>query len=462
MRKTCPIHVLALGLGLLGSAAALAAGREAALGSGGEVYTVRAGAYKDLFPGAKDSDRDNRVIALDITQPGGALQRILVPGTGGPEVESSPSVLFEDDSQTIFLLWESEMNFHPSLRLAGFDGSNWSKPIEVTGNAFALKSSPQFAITRDSYEESGPDNLSLTRHRTILHLVWQEPGGAAGTLETLYSPIFFIDGVYIGWNPVYNLDEYLQNRVEGANAQVPPALARAPVVESGRDERTIVIAYASTTLAKLVGIEVDVLPGELIQLADKARSHIVDLGRQLYPHDLPALGEKARSHIVDLGRAFRPEVVNAIADQTKAQILAGGAGSLEALADKARSHIVDLGAQLSGRGLRGDHGADATAKIVQIGSDEPNPPVPLEVIGSHLLQFRVMSSLPVPPASQGSVRLFLSESGENLIASWAQADRVVYRVSRENGWSDAKELKFSNSLNLAKAYEILEQRVRNR
>jgi hypothetical protein len=454
------VTVWALGLGLLAASAAFAAGREVALGSDGEIYAVRTGTYGDLFPNGRDFDPANPVVALDITKPKAPLQRILVPGTGGAEVESSPSVLFEDDSETVFLLWETAFNLHPILQLAGFDGGAWSKPIEVIGNPFAQKTAFQFAITRDAYDEAGPGNSAVTRHRTVLHLLWQEET-ASGAWATLYSPIVINDGEYIGWNPVYDLDEYLQDRVTPSSAEVQPTLGRAPTVEAGSDERTLVIAYASTALGRLAAVEVDVLPEELTQLADKARMHIVDLGRQLYPSDLPGLAEKARMHIVDLGHAFRPEVVQAMADQVKAQILAGGADGLEALAAKARMHIVDLGAQFSGRGLRGVHGADATAKLLEVDEGLVLPDAAGDS-GSFLFQFRLISNLPVPRVGPGAVRLLVSESGANLIVSWAQADKVLYRNSRDNGWTDPRELRFANDLDLNKAYQVLEQRLSNR
>ena len=460
MRKNGRVYVWAVGLGLLATSAFAAASREVALGSEGEIYAVHTGAYGVLFPNGRDADPAAPVVALDITKPKTPTQRILVPGTAGEEVENSPSVLFEDDSHTVFLLWETEFNFHPILQLAGFDGSAWSRPIEVIGNPFAPKTSPQFTITRDAYEDPGTDGSTVIRHRTTLHLVWQEEN-AAGSWSTLYSPILIDDGGYIGWNPIYVLDEYLQDRVTPAAAEVQPTLARAPIVESGRDERTVVIAYASAALGRLAAIEVDVLPEELTRLADETRRYLLDVGQQLYPGDLAGLAEKARSHIVDLGHAFRPEVAQSIADQLKAQILAGGDDGLVALAEKARSHIVDLGAQLSGRGLRGVNGADGTAKILEIDQDPP-PPASAASSGAFFLQFRVVSGMPVPRVGPGAVRLFVSDTGENLIVSWAQADRVLYRNSRNNGWSDARELKFSDTLDLAKAYQILEQRLGNR
>src|SRR5262245_36180076 len=107
MRKIHRVSVWALGLGLLAASAAFAAGRDVALGSSGEIYAVRTGTYGNLFPNGRDFDPSNPVVALDITKPKSPVQRVLVPGTGGAEVESAPSVLFEDDSQTVFLLWET-------------------------------------------------------------------------------------------------------------------------------------------------------------------------------------------------------------------------------------------------------------------------------------------------------------------------------------------------------------------
>ena len=49
---------------------------------------------------------------------------MLIPGTLDTASESSASLLYEDDSRTVFLVWESRINgIHPVLKLAGFDGS---------------------------------------------------------------------------------------------------------------------------------------------------------------------------------------------------------------------------------------------------------------------------------------------------------------------------------------------------
>ncbi|HEY0513811.1 MAG TPA: hypothetical protein VGH73_18020 [Thermoanaerobaculia bacterium] len=467
MKRTRQILVWACGLGLVAASAALAAGHDVALSSDGTIYQVRTGVYGTLFPNGKDTAKSNPVVALDVTRPGAPLQRLLVPGSGGSELESSPSVVFEDDSHTVFLLWQSEINIHPILELAGFDGANWSKAITITGNPFAPKTSPQFTITRDSYESPDATGNPVTRHRTLLHLIWQEVD-ASNQLETYYTPVVINDGVYIGWNPVYNLDDFQppQNPALAAGPAIQSSVLAVPVVQSGRDDRTVLVAYGSPARGQLTTIEVDVLPEQLMQLADDARSHIIDIGRQSYPSDVAGLAEKARSHIIDIGVAFYPEIAQSLGDQVKAQILADTSGDLATLAEKARSHIIDIGAKFSGRGLRSPNaalnGANPATALVEV-DDTPNASPPDATVNPyHLLQIRVASGWPAPPSGLGTVKLFVSQTGQDMIVSWALADRILYRNSQPGGWSDPRTLLFSDSLDINKAYDILDQRVQHR
>jgi hypothetical protein len=462
--KTGRTLLLALAFGAL-AAAARADVHDVALSTDGTVYQARADLYGKLFPQGKETAAANPVVALDVTSPDSPPRRILVPGTAGPDLESLPSVLFADDSQTVFLLWRTEFNFHPLLQLAGFDGRSWSKVIQVTGgNPFADKTSPQFTITRDAYAETADDGTGTTHHRVVLHLIWQEQN-AASQLATFYTPIIINDGDYIGWNPIYDLDDFSPaSRAAAAAPSGMTSLVSTPMLQVGSDSRTVVVVYTSASAARMVAIEVNVLPQELGQLAEKARAHIVDLGRKNYPGNYVSMAEATRAHIVDLGGAFQPQVISSIADQIKALILAeGAAGSeLAVVAEKARAHIVDLGVQLSGWGLRPS--GNEMAKVLEIGGT-PNPVPPADdttVLSSYLFQFRVSANLPAPQVGTGAVRLFSSETGESLIVSWAQTDRLFYRNSRADGtWSDPKQLVFSNNLDLTKAYQILDQRLRS-
>jgi len=131
---------------------------------------------------------------------------------------------------------------------------------------------------------------------------------------------------------------------------------------------------------------------------------------------------------------------------------------LPTLAADARAHIVDLGAKLSGWGLRSANASDQ-ASISEIG-DTPGE-ITFDA-PTYLFQFRLSANLSAPHVGLGPVRLFSSPSGERMIVSWAQADRLFYRSSQSDGsWSDPKQLIFSSNLDINKAYQILGQRLGN-
>lgn len=467
MSKDKRVFAWTIGLTLLTASAAFPSERQAVLGADGAVYMARTGTYGELFPGAKGGDATDPVLALEVTKPGSPVQRILVPSTVNAEVEKSPALLYEDQSETLYLVWQSLGVFHPILRLSGFDGTSWSEPIEVTGNPFAPKTSPQMAITRDTFGTLDAEGARVVKHRTILHLIWEEDLETGGILETFYSPILFIDGVYLGWNPVYRLSSFDPSEAVTAGPPVSSALVRSPTIQGGRDGRTVVVAFVSPATQRLVSLEIDALPQEFSQLADKARSHIIDLGRRPNPpRGVKAIADEAHAGVVELGRAFHAEIAESLADQVYEKIMKGGTQDLEFLGGAARSHIIDLGAKFSGRGLRNQKAATVSVeKTVEVTPTAPGSPEPDTPRSSNFLQFRLASSRAVPEvgtASAETLRVFISESGDNVLIAWPEKNRVLYRDTKGDGWNDVREIKLSDSVDLSRAYEILERLVRNR
>ena len=442
--------------GLLATSAS-ALERTAALGSRGEVYLAKTGLYRSLFPTGNETDAANPVLAVEVTKASSSTQRFLVPFTKGAEPESSPALIYEDDSDTLFVVWESRVTpLNSVLMLASFDGTHWTSPIQITGDPFSSKSSPQLAITRDSYSVPGEDGPVL-RNRTVLHLIWEEEG-APGNFELLYTPVILEEGTYLGWNPIYHLSDFVADGDSGSKFAPPLALVQAPVLQNGGDPRTIAVAFASPAGRWLTSLVIDVLPEELSQLSDAVRSNIIDIGRQgNYPSNRPALAEKARASVVSQGTAFHTDVINYMADQVAKQILADKGDDLVALAGAVRSNIIDIGVRLGGRGLR-DRSDQTKARIAEIEDPQPGP----VASPAHLIHFRVASNLPTPQVGTNNLRMFVSESGEDMLISWMDKDRILYRISNDGGWSDQREIKLSDSVTLDRAYEILAQRVRNR
>lgn len=457
---------LALGATFLATPV-LAEQRQAVLGAAGELYVVKSGTHGDLFPKAPRETRSNPVLALEITRPGGLVERLLVPGTDTADVERSPELVYEEDSHTVFLAWESQPNLiHAVLNLAGFDGAAWSKPIQVNANPFVPKISPHLLATRDSYRERDADGELVTRSRKILHMVWGEQS-RSGSYDTFYTPIILVDGVHLGWNPVFTLNELDplddRNATLAAAPEAAADLVRQPVIQTGRDQRTVVVGFASGETRRLVTVEIDALPHQLSHVAGSAGAHIIDMGFRLQyptPNRRKELAAAAHSFVLGEGADFYPEVARSLADRVSEEILKSTEPELERLAEKVGDLIVDMGSKFSGRGLRRIAGASLREETHAVhdnaaGIAGGGPP--------HLLQFRVASSRPAPEVGTGPIRTFVSEDGERVLVAWQKDTTTVhYRQSQgEAEWSEVRELKLSEHLDLRSAYEILERRVRN-
>ena len=450
------VVALALGLVLVASAAT-ATHPDAVLGSGGDLYQAKVGTYGDLFKGSKEYDRTTPVLALEVVKPDGSVQRSLVPGTEGAELEASPFLQYEELSDTVFLVWKSQRTaIHPSLRLSAFNGTwLWQEPINIIGNPLASKTPPQISVTRDTYQDG-----DTIRHRSILHVFWGEESGS-GLLEAFYTPIILDDGAFTGRSPVIKLNDFDKSEALDASVEAGAELFPALRIQGGRDERTVVVAFAYPESRRVSVVEIDSLPADLSRLADEARAQIIELGGKPQKPSRATLASQVRTKILEIGSAFHPEVLQAIAEHVYKMISkADENAELKVVADGARAQIIELGGKLSGRGLRGSNAASTASEIQEIATDssafteEDGPP-------SHLIQFRLASSRPVPETGTDGLRMFVSEDGENLIVAWVDGDRVLYRESSGGGWKDSLEIKLSATLDQTRAFEILEQRVRN-
>jgi hypothetical protein len=452
------------------SASALFAQSDTTLGSAGELYRVRTGAFKDLFPGQTPPhglDPVSIALALDVQHPGAAVQRFLVPTTDNSDVELLPSLLYEDSSNTVYLIWETRINnIHPVLMLAGFNNGGFSDPIELTGDSFAEKTHPQIALTHDQYVAAGPGGAPVTRSRKVLHILWAQDDGSG--VNTFYSPVIFDGGAYIGWNPVFRIND-LDTGAPGTLAYpLSSKLLHSPRLESGSDGRTVNIGFVSSVTQKLMTVELDALPAALSQLADNARAQIIEIGVKLSLPSRQVIADRARTTILTQGAdSFRPEVLTAIADNVYTSILTSNAQqNLQNIADMARAQIIEIGGQFSGRGLR-SFGDNAAAKIAEVREQPPGESGAPSPIPSQLLQMRLTSSRPAPNvadgAGTGETRIFVSETGERVITSWLDAagSQLFYRVSDDGTWSDPRVLKLSSSLSLTDAYSVLDQRARS-
>lgn len=441
---------LALVIGLAATVPASAAETATTLGSDA-VLRVRSGRYGDLFPNAPKAKVDNSVLAFETIRGGKIAERVVVPGTDGAEVESAPYVIYQDALETSFVLWQTKFNgAYSQFFLASFAAGRWSTPISLTTELWSTQTTPQIAVTTDTYSATDEAGNQTQHRRTVVHTVWWEDIG--GEVRTVYSPVVLIDGVYVGWNPQIVLDE-LDNSGAVASSAVEPSLYRAPALTEGDRAHAVVASFARPDSGRLLNVEIEVLPWQLSQLAASLRlelSGLVEKGST--PQNL---ADKARAHILIAGaKWFNPRFVESLANETYAHVLTTASappGGITALPGEARAHVLIAGSELSGHSLLSD--AARRSIEMRLNAEDADPTLTFQV--------RALANLPAPATATGPTRILAAGNGEGALVAWeSQADQISYRESDALSWSDIKTVTLGPQLDREHAYEMLERRAR--
>ncbi|MEP7009636.1 MAG: hypothetical protein ABJC13_04870 [Acidobacteriota bacterium] len=458
MQRTIQILLV---IGLAALAPVRADAHDVALGSNGELYRVQAGVYRDLFPSAAFAQTDVVVLALDLTRPGTdgpTTQRMLVPGTGGNDIESSPSLFFEESSKSIFLVWESRINpLHSVLYLTNLTDGEFGDVVQISGDRYSFKSFPRIAVSRDTFELTGAAGAPERHYRTIVETVWWETTGAED--RAVYAPVILIDGVYLGWNPVFLLDDLAEGGGDRVLDIPTGSLLHAPSIQLG-DEGSTVATFVNSQTERLNTVEIDVMPVDLSDIAARVRAKILTFPR--IPTPVSLLADAIRSQIIEIGSTLHPSIRGFLAEQIRSQIIEIGSryapGQVRRLADAIRSQIIEIGADaLGGRGGRQQNLAYRIAEVMATPTAEPAVENP-----GHALALHTAVDLPVPDTGDAVPSIYTSTHGDSLIVSWLQDDKILYRESTANGWTDVLSITLGPNMTSEQAEQILAQRAKNR
>lgn len=445
---TLAVLVALVAFTLFGSTPILAEGAGPVLGADGSVLRLLTGLYGELVAGDVVAP-DLPVLVLESTASDGAVERHLVPGTGSADIESSPSLVFDESSQRVWLLWEQLVNgIHPVLQLTSYDGEIFSEGIQLNAGIFAEKGSPQLLVTR---EDSGVVD------RTVLHVTWWQ-GRPGEVSRKLYAPIVLVNGERGESIPVFDLSAFVAVPLDPPGP-VSPADADLLTLRRGAHSLSTLVGFLEPETRRLVQLELELVPRQLSAFAEKARIEIVIIGNRLRSRG--GLAEEVRRRLVDLDDSLHLASRIYLAERVAMLIESSPEGDVEseegllAMAEKARIEIVIIGSGIDTHGIDGSH----EAFFVDIDGD-----IELGGIPQHLLEVSPLAEFAAPdiPTEAVSSRLFLSESGREALVAWEQGERVFYRETREGAWSEVTFFEKSLELDTGAIYQMLEERIDGR
>lgn len=433
-----------------------------ALTGNGDVYFVESGRYAELFPEGGEAGDDDAVLAVSVLRGDGSAERLLVPETAGPEVETAAALVAGPNGAAVYLLWEAGTELS-RLRLARLDADGWGEPVDVSRGSAVVAGSPKVMATRDrsllTGGTGGEEGEAVLSHRSVLHVAWLEDPA-----EAVYAPVVIEDGTYLGDHALFDLGRFAPEppaAEPGAPAPEPPAVAARPLLtlEPGQ-EGAAVAAFTDPETGELVSLELRPVAGELSEIGDRVRDGIVDLTRQLEPGDpdsLESLAGGARAQLINVGHQLRPAVLGVLAAEIEGYVLETGgdwAFQPDVMAARTRNHLISVGASFDHTSISNLHGG-ARAQLINVGHHLEGPE------RSHDLSVRVAASRPVPELPPEAVSaVYLSASGAAALVAWEQEGLVHYLESEGEGWSEPITLGIEASADPDLVDDLLTDRVR--
>lgn len=425
----------------------------AVLGSDGELYRVMSSV----------SDAGNPFLALHIQRPDGSNEVVTVPETEGFGVESSPYLLYENASRTLFLTWEERFNFiHARIWLSGYRQGEWSEPIEVAEDPFALKRESRLAATQDSFAVPLPAGGEISVVRTVLHVVWVQDRFDGQFVA--YAPVTLLNGFYVGHHEIFDIAAMVQT-----DQPQPVDLwqTAVPVVAAGDNDHSVIIGFVDPDSGRLASVRVTMLAGELSMLADELRSHLIDFGAQYdrqTPEGLRRLADDLRSHLIDFGHRLDPQILRSIAGDLRSHLIDFGAQygpeEIRRLASDLRSHLIDFGFRVEDRGLRRATAEQTSPATIDFEAnvDPTGEARPV----AQVAQLRTMKTWARPAEATPQSVLLLSRSGAEALLAWELEGTVYYRETSKGEWGPVLHLPSGNGLGSDEKLTVLKNRVRNR
>ncbi len=171
------------------------------------------------------------------------------------EVEGSESIEFEEETQTVFLVFTKQQTIYQGVTVSLLQNGVWSTQQVLPASGGAAVMNPQMVLTRQQYlDTSAADPAAWTeKWRSIVSVVWWEEGTL---LQAEYAVLFVEDGVLnTSFIAGYNLNELAAASGPTSPAGLAPSIYRFPAVQ--RDfagDGGVLVSFANlSTQRQMVG-----------------------------------------------------------------------------------------------------------------------------------------------------------------------------------------------------------------
>lgn len=252
LRHLLPALALVAGLAAFGRTASAAS---AVLAKDGTLYEVISTTYGAVAGGVAGPSAILPVLALRTTPSGGTPTMQVVEGSLDGDVEGSESIEFEEETQTVFLVFTKQQSLYRGVTVSLLQNGFWSTQQLLPTPGYTLAMNPKMVLSRQKYiDTASPNPAAWTeKWRSVVSVVWWEEGALS---QAKYAALFVEDGALNrDFITTYNLNDLAGVSGATSAAGLSPSIYRFPALQ--RDyagDGGVLVSFANlTTRRQTVG-----------------------------------------------------------------------------------------------------------------------------------------------------------------------------------------------------------------
>jgi len=175
MRRTLPsLAVLAIAALLALPAAAFALEEHALLTSSGTLHTVRAGRAVDLGLENLAQSPENNIVEWTAVSQDGTTVTAIIPGTDSSAVKRGIDAAFDEQTQTLVLLWTEDNSGYTQIRVGVEREGAWTNSGLLPNQGISKAFNPRMVISHQPVFHLDDKDVPVWTTRSTLAIVWWE------------------------------------------------------------------------------------------------------------------------------------------------------------------------------------------------------------------------------------------------------------------------------------------------
>jgi hypothetical protein len=181
------LSLLALAVAaLLAPGAASASEEQSLLTSDGTLHTISAGKAVDLGLASLAKSPDDNVLEWTALAADGTVTSTIIPGTDSQAVKRGLQTAFDEQTQTLVLLWTEDSSGYTQVRVGVLRQGAWTNSGLLPTQGISKAYNPQMVITHQPvYHVDSSDQQVWTTRSTLSIIWWEEAQIGQARLATL-------------------------------------------------------------------------------------------------------------------------------------------------------------------------------------------------------------------------------------------------------------------------------------